>query len=694
MRNIHQIREVSTLSFNERVLQEAEDSRNPLMERLKFLGIFSSNMDEFFKVRVASIHRRIELGRRSLREVLEEVNTQARLLDDRFRAAYAEITHELAGEGVRILTEKEIDEQGAEIVKWLQGYFREKVLPSLVPLIVRSDHPMPQLTDGALYFGVRMWGSRYAYAILKIPSGLPRFVELPNGNIMYVDDVIRYMLADILYIFDYERAEAYEFKVSRDAELDIDNDFSEGYIRKMERVLEQRKGGRPTRLVYDAAMPAGLRGMLVRELSIGEGDTVIAGARYHNMKDLMQFPNRRPDLAFRRVAPAHHPVLRGPRYPILDLLDHQDVLVNYPYQSFDHVIQVLREAAIDPRVDEIKMTLYRAAQTSQVVNALVNAARNGKRVFVSIELQARFDELNNIEISEKLAEEGATVVFGIPPMKVHAKLILIRRGSHTYAGLSTGNFNEVTGRLYVDSILLTSDRRLTTEVNRVFEFLEYASRVRTVLRGPSFRNLLVSPFNMRRMLMQLIDEEKEKGADGYLLIKVNHLTDNSLIRRIREAAEAGVKMDFIIRTTYAMLPHPNVRAISILGRYLEHQRVLIFGRGSDRRIFMSSADLMERNLDWRLEVAFPVYDERLKRQISDMMAIQVRDNVKARILDETQSNAYVHLGEDEIAAQHETHRYLLRLHETAVAQSLNAPIERPPAAAADHMRAQAAGGEH
>ncbi|MCP4639727.1 MAG: polyphosphate kinase 1 [bacterium] len=661
MKNIFQIREVSALSFNERVLQEAEDTRNPLMERLKFLGIFSSNMDEFFKVRVASIHRRIELGKKGMDAVLEAVGERARHLDERFQKAYADITAGLADEGIRILTERDVESYSSHLADWVTDYFRTRVLPFLVPIILHKGFPFPQLTDSALYFGVKMWGSKPRYAILEIPSDLPRFVELPNGCIMYIDDVIRHSLNEVFYIFDYDQIEAYEFKISRDAELDIDNDFSEGYVRKMEKVLQQRKGGRPTRLVTDATIPPGLRKLLVKELNIGSSDTVITGGRYHNMKDLMRFPSQRKDLVFETMETSPHPVLDRDRSPMYDTILQQDVLVTYPYQSFDHVIRLLREAAIDPAVEEIKMTLYRTARASQVVNTLVNAARNGKRVFVSIELQARFDEANNIEMAERLIEAGVKVAYGVPPRKVHAKLLYIRKKDSQIIGLSTGNYNEVTGRLYVDSILMTADKRLAVEVARVFDFLATAAKTQT-FDLPKFKHLMVSPFNSRRAIMAELNKEKAKGEDGYVLMKVNHLTDKKVIRRIREAANAGVQMDLVVRTTYALRPHPNIRAISILDRYLEHQRVYVFGKGEDRRVYMGSADLMERNLDWRVEVAFPIYSEELKQQVVDMMELQVADTYKARVLDETQQNEYVSAGRARSKrVQYETHHYHARM---------------------------------
>ena len=657
MNNIFQIREISTLSFNERVLQEAEDKRNPLMERLKFLGIFSSNMDEFFKVRVASIQRRVELGKKGMTELLEVVGDKARHLDERFRHAYDDIVASLAREDILILTDHDVRAGNGQLKQWLDEYFRSNVLPTLVPIIIHKNQPFPQLTDGSLYFGVVMTDKKPRYAILEIPSELPRFAQLPNGNIMYIDDLIRYSLNQIFYILKYDTIEAYEFKISRDAELNVDDDFSDSYVRKMERGLQKRKGGRPTRLVYDAQMPPALLQFLTKQLSITKRDTLIGGGRYHNMKDLMGFPNSRADLSFDKMAPAPHPVLDGDRGPMLDVVKRRDVLVTYPYQSFDHLVRLLREAAIDPKVRSIKMTLYRAARSSQIVNALFNAARNGKKVVLSVELQARFDEMQNIQIAEKLQEVGALVVYGVPPMKVHGKLMLIERDGFSVAGLSTGNFNETTGRLYVDSTLLTADPRLTGEVAGVFAFLENAAKMR-MLSSPKFKHLLVSPFNVRKMLNKLLDRETKKGAGGYVFIKVNHLTDEKIIARIRAAADAGVKMDLVVRTNYAMLPHKNIRAISILDRYLEHQRVFMFGNGPDRCIYLSSADLMERNLDWRIEVAFPILSPEIQQQVGDMMAFQVSDTCKARILDEIQSNHYAGDGTGARRTQYDTYHYL------------------------------------
>lgn len=676
MRSLYQDREISTLSFNERVLQEAEDPRNPLMERMKFLGIFSSNMDEFYKVRVASIHRLMELGTREMGRVLEFVSQKSRELDKRFQVAYRAVVAGLAEEDVRILNEHDIAEQPEEIQNWVKQYFRTMVLPNLVPLLVDERRRFPQLQDGALYFAIKMFGAEPRYAILRIPNELPRFVELPNHHTMYLDDVIRYELDEVFYIFDYEKIEAYEFKILRDAELDMDNDFSEDYVRRMREELESRKGGRPTRLVYDAAIPPVLLKLLTAQLRIGDDYPLIGGARYHNMRDLIRFPNKRPDLSFERREEVPHPILDRSRTPVRNVLRNQDIVVTYPYQSFDHVIRVMREAAIDPEVTAIKMCLYRVARPSQVVNALVNAARNGKNVVVSIELQARFDEANNIRMSERLQEAGATVVFGIPPMKVHSKLLLVERGEERYAVLSTGNFNESTGRLYVDTALMTSDPRLTGEIAVIFDYLERASRMR-LIHSPRFKYMFVSPFNLRRGMSRLIGDEAKKGKKGYICLKVNHLTDMKLIGKLRRAADAGVQIDLIVRTTYAMLPHDNVRAISILDRHLEHQRIFVFGRGKDRVVYMGSSDLMERNLDWRLEIVFPVLAEEIRREIMEQLSYQLRDNTKARVLDERQSNGYVEAGEQTYRTQDDMYAHFREMYEAASRQP-SPPEEKIP----------------
>ena len=673
--SLWQDREISMLSFNERVLQEAEDKRNPLMERVRFLGIFSSNMDEFFKVRVASVHRMIGLGHDEKLRTLDVVAKRSRELDKRFQKAYSAVIRELESEGIRLLTEKDV-EKNSELSVWLEDYFRDNVLPSLVPLLIDESHDFPQLMDGELYFAVKMRGDVPRYAILRIPTELGRFVELPTGDIMYIDDVIRHSLDDVFYIFDYHQIEAFEFKILRDAELDMDNDFSEDYVRRMEEELQQRKGGRPTRLVYDAAIPPVLLRLLIMELQIGDDYPLIGGARYHNMRDLMRFPVKRKDLAWPKAPAVLHPVLDKELRPMIEIIAAQDVLLTYPYQSFDHVIRLLREAAIDPKVEAIKMSLYRVARNSQVVNALVNAAQNGKWVFVSIELQARFDEKNNIKMSEQLQEAGAHVVFGLPPMKVHSKLLLIQREGVQFAALSTGNFHEGTGRSYVDSTLFTADQRLTAEVDETFEYIERASRSR-VLASPRYSSLLVSPFNMRRVVSRMLDEEAAKGSEGYVCLKVNHLTDEKMIRKIRRAADAGVKMDLIVRTTYAMLPHPNIRAISIVDQYLEHQRVFVFGRGDAARVFVGSSDLMERNLDWRVEVVFPVFDPKLREQVLDLLKFQIEDDCKARFYDETQSNPYVGGPAGQHRAQRLTREYFERVYRESV-KPTESPADASP----------------
>lgn len=660
MKKTYQNRELSVLSFNERVLQEAEDSKNPLMERVKFLGIFSSNMDEFFKVRVASLHRQLELGEEDKAQILELVSERARQLDKRFQSTYNKVFRALRRKGVRLHSYEEMCNTSDDVLEQLREHFNGRILPFLVPLIIDERRVFPQLDDSVPYLAVKMYGQTPRYAILKVPTSVKRFVELNDGTIVYIDDVIRYFLDDIFRIFDYEYSEAYEFKIVRDAELDMDNDFSADYVRRMEEELQQRKGGRPTRLVYDESIPPVMLQILIREMGFGKDDTLVGGSRYHNMRDLIDFPNRRPDLSFTPDPVSQHPALSRVDIPVTQAVDERDILVTYPFQSFDNVIRLLRESAIDPEVTEIKMTIYRLAKESQVVNALINAASNGKSVLVSIEIQARFDEERNIAFAERLMEAGATVVYGLPPMKVHGKLLLIKRRRKSYAGLATGNFNEATGRLYVDSVLLTADERITKEIEQIFDFLERAARIR-LLTPPKFKHLLVSPFNLREKFEKLIETEKNKGKQGYILIKVNHLTDIRIVQKLRKAAEAGVQVDLIVRTTHAVPAHKNIRAISIVGRYLEHQRIYVFGRDLDQRIYLGSADWMERNFDWRLEVAFPVYAKYIRKEIMTLLENQLKDNAKARVLDDTQSNDYVKRGGRKVDAQDRAVQYFARL---------------------------------
>lgn len=665
MKKTYQNRELSVLSFNERVLQEAEDSKNPLMERVKFLGIFSSNMDEFFKVRVASLHRQLELGEEDKAQILELVSERARQLDKRFQSTYNKVFRALRRKGVKLLSYEEMCNTSDEVLEQLREHFNGKILPLLVPLIIDERRVFPQLADGVPYLAIKMHGQTPRYAILKVPPTLKRFVELNDGTIVYIDDVIRYFLDDIFRIFDYEYSEAYEFKIVRDAELDMDNDFSADYVRRMEEELQQRKGGRPTRLVYDNSIPPVMLQILIREMGFGKDDTLVGGGRYHNMRNLIDFPNRRPDLSYQPDPVSLHPTLGSEKEPVTKIVEERDVLITYPFQSFDNVIRLLRESAIDPDVSEIKMTIYRLAEESQVINALINAASNGKSVLVSIEIQARFDEERNIAFAERLSEAGATVVYGLPPMKVHGKLLLIKRKRKRFAGLATGNFNETTGRLYVDSVLLTADERITKEVEEVFDFLERAARIR-LLTPPKFKHLLVAPFNLRKRFEKLIEEEKSKGKQGYILIKVNHLTDSRIAHKLRKAADAGVEIDLIVRTTHACPAHKNIRAVSIIGRYLEHQRIYVFGRGMDQTVLLGSADWMERNFDWRLEVAFPVFAKYIRKEIITLLHAQLKDNAKARILDDTQSNAYVKRGGRKVDAQQRAVQYFTRLGKKAL----------------------------
>lgn len=653
-------RELSWLSFNERVLQEAEDNHTPLIERLKFLGIYSNNRDEFFRVRVASLKRLTQLGKEAENlvlgdpvKMLDEVNKEVVRQQKRFDSVYASLLKELEDEGIYILNERQLNAKQSE---WVSNYFQEQVRPTLVPIMLDLAPDFPYLRDKSLYFVIRLSDTQKrakpTHSLIELPSDvLPRFVvipgEGPDTHIIMLDDVVRHNLGSIFTHMPYDNFEAYTIKMTRDSELELENDVSRSYLEKMERSLQKRKKGSPVRLVYDKAMPAPMLQMVLKAVKFKGTSSLIAGARYHNFKDFMSFP----EVGNKKLRLKKLPLLPHPDLPqgssFIEVMRKKDVMLCYPYHSFNPVIDLIREAAIDPKVTSIKMTLYRVASNSNVVKSLINAIRNGKAVTVVVELQARFDEESNIYWSKKLQDEGAKVIFGVPGLKVHAKLLLINRkeGSRTrnYVRIGTGNFNEQTSKIYSDHSLFTTDPRLANEVERLFNFYEKNYEVGT------YRHLLVSPFYMRKRWEKLIDTEIDNarnGMDAYIIIKVNNLVDKGIIDKLYEASKAGVKVNLIVRGMCSLKVgvkglSDNIEGRSIVGRYLEHSRILIFANGGDERMYISSADLMARNLDLRSEVACPIYDPEIRNQVRKMVEDQLRDNVKARVLDQYLSNEFV-----------------------------------------------------
>ena len=644
--------------FNERVLQEAEDKSVPLLERLRFLGIFSNNRDEFFRVRVATLKRMEQLGKKEkaflnddptkiLSEIQEIVLNQER----KFEKIYSKLRKELENHDIYMINEKNLSEKHAQYVL---EYFRDKVRGNMVPIVLNKDQELSILRDKGVYLAIKVIGRKRKhpiFAVVEIPVGrVPRFTVLPTEDgkkyVIMLDDIIRFNLKEVFQIFDPESVEAYTFKITRDAELDIDNGISESWIDKLAKSLKNRKTGDTVRFVHDKKMPQDLYQLLVRKLEIEKSDSIVPGERYHNFKDFMNFPNvGAKHLRHKVLEPNPHPFLMK-QTSIMDAVNERDVLLHFPYQRFSYLIDLLREAAIDPKVTRISINLYRVANESKVINALINAARNGKEVMVVLELTARFDEENNIRWSNKLSEEGVTIVHGVRGLKVHSKLILIERegkGNKDIAHVGTGNFHEGTAKIYGDMSLLTSDDRVTNEIHKVFEF--FSANYKRAL----YRNIIVSPFNTRRRFGMLIDNEianAKKGKPAYITLKLNNLVDEYMIRKLYEAGQNGVRIKLLIRGICSLVPgvkgmSDNIEAYSIVDRFLEHSRIMIFGNNGDELCFIGSADWMERNIDRRVEVSVPIYDKTIKKEINKVLDIQFKDNVKRRILDKSLRNDYV-----------------------------------------------------
>ncbi len=656
-------RELSWLSFNDRVLQEAADESVPLLERIKFLGIFSNNLDEFFKVRVATIRRMIDLQMADRKLGMNPkklhclVQNKVLLLQHRQQEVYQQILRRLGEENIFIINENQLSvSQGLHVKK----YFQEAVMPVFSPIMLKNVKTFPYLEDQAIYLATKMSrpNGEYEYALIALPTeDIPRFLELPSHEnkhyVIFLDDIIRYCLKDAFSFLGFVSFEAYTIKFTRDAELDIDNDLTKSFLEKISKGIKGRRKGQPVRFVYDQDLPGDLLSYLKKQLNLDENDNLIAGSRYHNFKDFMNFPKiGPPHLEFSSTPPLRHPSLK-PRRGMLKQIENKDYMLHVPYQDFNHFIGLLHEAAIDPEVKSIKMTIYRMARHSRVINALSNALKNGKQVTVVIELQARFDEQYNINWSRRLEEAGAKVLFGIPGLKVHCKLALITRkqkGKTTHcACVSTGNFHEGNARVYTDTILFTSDPRITREVDKVFDYFE------NTYKFPSYRHLLVSPHYMRRKFMNLIQKEIDfasKGRDAWIMIKVNSLVDTAMIKKLYQASAAGVKIRMVVRGICSLIPglpglSENIEVVSVVDKYLEHSRIFIFANGGEEKYYISSADWMTRNLDSRVEVACPVYDSELRKDLKMIIEEGLRDNVKARIINIAQDNPYRERKENE-----------------------------------------------
>jgi len=684
------IRDISWLSFNARVLQEANDPTVPLSQRIRFLGIFSNNSDEFFRVRVATLkrmkelrnwHRKINIHmEHDPQHILQEIQTIVLQQQNEFNRIWTGILKELKKQQVWLVDDKHLSKEQREFVR---QFFEEEVRSNIIPLMIQGLPQMPYLRDKSIYLAVIMKKKSTAYknqyALIEIPTqSVNRFVQLPNLQgkqcIILLEDVIRCNLPQIFSYFGYDTFESYIFKVTKDAELDIDNDISTTFVEKIEKGIKNRRKGKPVRFVYDKEMDAALLEYLIRRLRLGKKSNIIPGGRIHNFRHFMDFPPVLKENIRSRPGSFVHPEL-SKSLRVTDVILRKDVMLHFPYHSFNSLIDLLRESAMDPEVTTIKITAYRLASQSKVIHALINAARNGKEVVVMLELKARFDEENNLEWKKVLEEEGVRVLLGVPNLKVHAKLGIIKKrtGNKTiqYGFVSTGNLHEKTARVYGDHCLLTADRRVMADINRIFRYLENWKAGMGELR--QCKTLLVSPVRMRKEWVANINreiKEAKAGKPASIILKLNSLHDQELMLRLHDAARAGVEVKLIIRGIYCPLIAPKklatpLEAISIVDEYLEHARVMIFHNQGKEKVFISSADWMVRNLDHRVEAAIPIFHPDLAQELKEIIHIQLRDNVKARMLDAHLSNNYVtSRGKKPCRSQLEIYKFLRQKNQT------------------------------
>ena len=676
-------RDISWLAFNGRVLQEAADEENHIYDRLRFLGIFSNNLDEFFRVRVATLNRMTRTAGNKLKMHLEEnpekilasIMSIVLTQQQQFEKIYRDLVVAMEGKKLHFKTDKQLTKEQKIFV---ETFFDERLHTRIVPLMIESIPSMPLLRDRSVYLACVLGHSQSAmmhrYALIEIPVGdLPRVVVLPSAkgtkDLILLEDIVRYNLPYLFAPFGFDKFMGHLIKVTRDAELDLDNDFHSNLIDDLEKGIKNRKKGKATRFVYDKQIDANLLEFMMKRLSLNKKDHMVPGGRIHNFKDFMDFPREVFTDINSRPKPFVHPLLTQP-CRIMDVISKKDVMLHFPYHSFDSVIDLLREAAIDPAVVSIRVTLYRLAKDSRVINALVNAVRNGKQVSVVIELKARFDEEANMMWKKRLEEEGVKVYIGLPEMKIHAKICVIKRREFNrttqFGFVSTGNLNESTAKVYADHCLLTSNRQIMADINRVFDCLERPVPNLTGLK--TCRTLIPAPISMRKffqaqILKQISLSKRKKG--GSLVVKLNSLSDDELIHDLYDAAKAGVKSSFVVRGIFCGVMDQKSfkkqpQAISIVDQYLEHARVFIFGEEEQKQVFISSADWMVRNLDHRVEVACPIIDKEIQTELSHIMNIQLKENEKARILDAVLSNQYVvpEEGEPWLRSQVAIHDYL------------------------------------
>jgi polyphosphate kinase len=669
-------REKSWLAFNARVLQEAADESVPLLDRLRFLGIFSNNLDEFFRVRFAAI-RRLSLSGKSGAKILGGISAQQLVkditkivIDDQTESLVIlkKIETELESENIFIINENEIS---VEQEIYLKDFFIQKLSPELVTIILNDLSEFPLLRDNMGYLAIKLVmkkNSEVRYAIIEIPKTMNRFVVLPSEDekhyIILIDDVIRHNLKSIFNIFDYESVSAHMIKISRDAQLDIDSDLSKSMLEKISTSVKDRIIGEPVRFIYDKMIEKDTLEFFLDKMKIDSTDSIIPGGRYHNRRDYMGFPSLgRLDLLYTKNDPLPIPGL-SLEGSILQKISEKDYLLNAPYQSYSYLIKFLREAALDPKVTTIKITLYRLAKNSQIISSLINAAKNGKKVIVQIELQARFDEASNISYAEQMQTEGIELIFGVKGLKVHSKICVVERIENgkvkRYGFISTGNFNEATAKVYTDVTLFTSHQQILKDINKIFDFFNINYRTYR------YKHLIVSPHYTRIRFYKLIDREilhSLAGRKTYIKLKMNSLSDFGMIDKLYEASNAGVKIQLEVRGICSLIPgvkgmSANIEAISIVDNYLEHTRIYIFGNAGQTEVFISSADFMNRNLDGRVEVTCPIYDQEIKKELIDNFDLGWKGNVKARVHSANLDNKYREKNSDPVfRAQIETYKY-------------------------------------
>ncbi|MGF1688134.1 polyphosphate kinase 1 [Photobacterium japonica] len=655
-------KELSWLSFNERVLQEAADKSVPIIERVRFLGIYSSNTDEFYKVRFADVKRRILIneeqgGDEGPKQLLSRIQSRVLKLNQDFDTLYNEILLEMARRHIFLVNEQQLNDN-QQI--WLRKHFRTHILPHITPILVTDDIDLLQfLKDEYTYLAIEMQqGEHKRYALIEIPTNqLPRFIQLPEAKgkrhktLILLDNIIRFCLDDIFSgFFDYDSLAAYSMKMTRDAEYDLSQEVEHSLLEQMSEGLNQRLTAMPVRFVYQRNMPNDMIDVFCELLQVSSYDSIIPGGRYHNFKDFIGFPNvGRSYLENKPLPPIESYAFVSARNAF-EALKAQDILLYYPYHTFNHMTELVRQAAYDPKVRSIKINIYRVAKNSRIIESMIDAANNGKRVTVVVELQARFDEEANIEWARRLTEAGVQVVFGVPGLKIHSKLCLItrREGDELvrYAHIGTGNFHEKTARIYTDFSLMTCNKVLTDEVRMVFNYIQ------NPYRQVKFKHLIVSPQNSRSRLYDLIDREiahAKQNLPARITLKVNNLVDKGLINMLYQASSAGVIIHLIVRGMCTLVPgikgiSDNIHAISIVDRFLEHPRVVVFDNNGDPDVYISSADWMTRNIDNRIEVGCPIFDPALKKKIIDILDIQLSDTVKARIIDKAMTNNYVPRG--------------------------------------------------